>query len=182
MSLRQLPNLLCILRMVLVVPIGWLIVNSDYVPAMILFFIAGFTDLLDGFLARTFGWKSRLGGILDPIADKLLVATVFVTLTLAGASPVWLLVVVLVRDVVIISGSLAYQALVAPFEAAPTGISKLTTLLQLTYLLLALSSMALGVPQRAWLEPLAILVAVAAIVSGIVYVVIGIRLSRQARA
>ncbi len=182
MILRQLPNLLCVLRMAMVVPIGWLIVHNDYRPAMVLFFVAGFTDLLDGFLARTFGWKTRLGGILDPIADKLLVATVFVTLTLAGAIPVWLLLVVLVRDGVIIGGSLVYQAFVAPFEAAPTGISKLTTLLQLSYLLLTLSSMALGIPDRAWLDPLAILVAVAAIVSGIVYVVIGVRLTRQARA
>ena len=182
MILRQLPNLLCVLRIAMVVPVGWLIVEGRYLPAMIVFFVAGFTDLLDGFLARTFGWKTRLGGILDPIADKLLVATAFITLTLAGFVPMWLLVVVLVRDLVIIGGSLAYQAFVAPFEAAPTGISKITTLLQLGYLLLAMSAAALGVPDQHILGPLAVLVAVAAVLSGILYVVIGVRLAHRSRA
>jgi cardiolipin synthase len=167
--------------MAMTVPLGWLILEGRYFPAMVLFFVAGFTDLVDGFLARTFGWKTRLGGILDPIADKLLVATAFVTLALAGFVPVWLLVVVLVRDAVIIGGSLAYQAFVAPFEAAPTGVSKLTTLLQLTYLLLALSAAALGFPDQRLLGPLAVLVAAAAVISGLAYVVMGVRLARRAR-
>ncbi len=182
MILRQLPNVLCVLRMAMAVPIGWLIVEGRYLPAMVVFFVAGFTDLLDGFLARTFGWKTRLGGILDPIADKLLVATAFITLTLAGFIPVWLLAVVLVRDAVIIGGSLVYQAFVAPFEAAPTGISKITTLLQLTYLLLTLSAAALGYPDQRLLGPLAVLVAAAAVISGIAYVVIGVRLARRTGA
>ena len=106
MRARDIPNLLCILRMFLAVPIAWMILGGDYLPALVLFFVAGFTDGLDGFLAKRFGWQSELGGLLDPIADKLLMFSAFVCLWVAGAVPVWLLLAVVGRDAVIVAGDI----------------------------------------------------------------------------
>ena len=75
--MNQLPNLISVLRILLVLPVVWALVNLEYAIALILFAVAGFTDALDGFLAKHFHWESRLGSILDPLADKLLLVSCF---------------------------------------------------------------------------------------------------------
>ena len=82
--------MICIFRILLVGPVVWLLWHGDFVATLWLFFIAGFSDGLDGYLARRFGWRSRLGGILDPLADKFLMVSMFITLTLVGMIPLWL--------------------------------------------------------------------------------------------
>jgi len=91
---RQLPNVLTALRLVLVPPILILLVESRYGIALALVIVAGISDALDGWLARRFGWQSRIGGILDPLADKLLLVGTYVTLGLLGHLPAWLVVLV----------------------------------------------------------------------------------------
>ena len=81
MSLRWLPNAISLLRIALVVPVLSLILNGRYDWALLLFFIAGFSDGIDGYLANRFDWRTRVGALLDPVADKLLVAGTFLTLT-----------------------------------------------------------------------------------------------------
>ena len=179
MKARDIPNALCILRIVLTLPVGWAIVTGRYDIAMALFFVAGFTDGLDGFLAKRFSWQTRLGGFLDPIADKLLLVTCFVTLWFAGYVPGWLLVAVVVRDVVIVLGAGLYQWRVGDFVAEPTVVSKLNSALQLLYILLILSKLVLGVPDGGVTAILGWLVLVTTVVSGLHYVV---RWTARARA
>ncbi len=140
--LRHLPNLVTFLRMALVVPMCWLIADDRYRGALAIAAIAGFSDALDGFLAKHYGWQSWLGGVLDPIADKLLLMAAFVWLTLDGSLPVWLMAIVVGRDLVIVAGALAYHYFVGRFAAAPSRLSKLTTVVQIGCVLAVLISLA----------------------------------------
>jgi cardiolipin synthase len=133
--LRHLPNLITTLRILLVVPLCWLIGTSRYGGALVVAAVAGLSDAIDGFLAKHYGWQSWLGGILDPIADKLLLMAAFLWLALAGDVPAWLAALVIGRDLVIVGGAVAYYALIGRFEAAPTLLSKLTTLVQIVFVL-----------------------------------------------
>jgi cardiolipin synthase (CMP-forming) len=176
---RDIPNLLCVLRIVLVVPIVWSIMEGRYPVALVLFFIAGVTDALDGFLAKRCGWQSRLGGFLDPAADKLLLVASFVTLWAAGYVPGWLLAAVVVRDLVIVTGAGIYRWRVGDFVAEPTALSKLNSFFQLLYVLLSLAQLVFGLPPREIIELLGWAVLATTIVSGCDYV---IRWSGRARA
>ena len=127
MSLRQLPNLLCVVRMLLVYPVAHGILTGSYLAVLALFAIAAFTDALDGFLAKRFDWSTELGKHLDPLADKLLLVTSFACLSMAGIVPWWLTVAVLLRDVVIVAGAIAYRVALGPQHGQPTLQSKLNT-------------------------------------------------------
>ncbi|WP_395683415.1 CDP-alcohol phosphatidyltransferase family protein [Dokdonella sp.] len=133
--LRHLPNLITALRILLVLPLCWLIDSGRYDGALVLAAIAAFSDALDGFLAKRFGWQSWIGGMLDPIADKLLLTATFVWLALAGDLPGWLAALVVGRDLAIVAGAIAYHNLVGPFDAAPSRLSKATTVVQLVFVL-----------------------------------------------
>lgn len=136
--LRQLPNLITALRIVLAVPLGWLIGSGDYRSALVVAALAGFSDALDGFLARRFGWRSWVGGLLDPLADKLLLTVAFVWLSLVGELPPWLAFLVVGRDLVIVGGALAWHFLIGRLVAEPSVLSKLTTVVQILFVLLLL--------------------------------------------
>ena len=128
---RDIPNLITGLRIVLVAPFLWLLLEERYGGALLLFMIAGVSDALDGFLAKYYGWTSELGGLLDPIADKLLLIGAILALGWLNELPGWLVALVIARDVLIVSGAMTYHLWVAPFHAAPLLISKLNTLMQL---------------------------------------------------
>lgn len=179
MKASDIPNLLCLLRIALIVPIVWSILEGRYPVALVLFFIAGVTDALDGFLAKRCGWQSRLGGILDPAADKLLLVASFVTLWVAGYVPGWLLVAVVIRDLVIVTGAGIYHWRVGDFVAEPTVVSKFNSFLQLLYVLLSLSQLVFALPSRGLIELLGWAVLATTIISGCDYV---IRWSGRARA
>lgn len=166
----HLPNAISILRILLVLPIVLALLAGDYLLALLLICFAGASDGLDGLLARRFDWRSRLGGILDPLADKLMVTALFLTLAWLGLSPVWLTAVVILRDAVIVAGALAYNSLVGEVQPEPTGLSKANTILQLIYVLGVVSRQALGWPAAAWLLPLGAAVFFACVVSGLDYV------------
>jgi len=153
--LHHLPNLISILRILLVPPVAWLILQGYFGEALLLFVVAGVSDGLDGFLAKHFGWTSRLGSILDPLADKLLLSVSFVTLAWLGHLPLWLAGLILLRDLVIVIGGVLYHNLVGRFSLEPTIVSKLNTALQIAVVTLMLVSLA-------WLDipPLAIDIAI----------------------
>ena len=109
MNARDIPNIISVLRIVLVVPIIVLMLEQQFAAALLLFFVAGLSDGLDGYLAKRNNWGSRLGSILDPLADKLLLISSYVALGWLGLIPVWLVAVVLIRDIVIVSGALKRQ-------------------------------------------------------------------------
>lgn len=170
MSLRWLPNAISTLRIVLVPPLLLLIYRGDFLMAFALFTLAGVSDGLDGYLANRFGWQSRLGALLDPVADKLLVAGMFIVLAMVGLIPVWLTVLVLARDVVIVAGAIAYHVLIQPVEGEPTRISKLNTTVQLLFLLFVLSQAAFGWPEPISITLLGAAILVTTIISGADYV------------
>jgi cardiolipin synthase len=170
MSLRWLPNAISLLRIALVVPVLMLIFNGQFGWALLLFFIAGFSDGIDGYLANRFDWRTRLGALLDPVADKLLVAGTFLTLTYLEYIPIWLTAVVILRDVIIVGGATVYNFLVKPVQGEPSRISKLNTALQLMFLLFVLSRAGFGWPEQISLTVLGASVLITVVISGVDYV------------
>lgn len=171
--LRHLPNLITALRMLLVVPLCWLIGDARYGGALVVAAIAGLSDAVDGFLAKRYGWQSWLGGILDPIADKLLLMAAFLWLAFAGDVPAWLAALVIGRDLVIVGGAVAYYCLIGHFDAAPSRLSKLTTLVQIVFVLgeLLRLSRLIEIPDMARSVGIAI-TALLTLASGVHYVVV----------
>lgn len=179
MSLSWLPNAISLLRIVLVAPILIFISQGDFGWALALFVIAGFSDGLDGYLAVRFGWSTRLGGLLDPAADKLLITGMFITLAATQHIPVWLAVIVILRDVVIVGGAMAYNFLVKPVPGEPTRISKLNTALQMLFVLFVLSRAGFGWPDKITITVLGASILATVVISGVDYVW---SWSRRARA
>jgi cardiolipin synthase len=179
---RHLPNMLTVLRMALVVPLAWMIRETRYDEAVVVAAIAGLTDALDGFLAKRYCWQSWLGGVLDPIADKLMLVACFVTLGLVGAHPDWLTGLVVGRDVVIVAGAVAWHNLIGRIHAQPTRLSKLTTVVQIVYVLAQLLHLShwLELPPRL-LEVLIVLTAILTAASGLQYVVVWSRKALRRR-
>lgn len=170
MSFRWLPNAISLLRVVLVAPILLLILNEQFPLALALFFVAGFSDGIDGYLAKRYDWHTRLGALLDPVADKLLVAGTFITLTYMHHIPIWLTAVVILRDVVIVGGAAAYNFIVKPVQGEPTRISKLNTALQLLFLLFVLSRAGFGWPDEISITVLGAAILITVVISGVDYV------------
>ena len=171
--LRNLPNLITALRMLLVVPLCWLIGDARYEGALVIAAVAGLSDAVDGYLAKRYGWQSWLGGILDPIADKLLLMAGFLWLAFAGDVPAWLAALVIGRDLVIVGGAVAYYYLIGRFDAAPTLLSKLTTVVQIVFVLgelLRLSDL-VEMPDAAREAAIAV-TALLTLASGVHYVVV----------
>ncbi len=137
-SPAQIPNIITVARIALVAPIGMLLWHGAVREALLLMAIASASDALDGWLARHFGWKSRFGAAMDPVADKLLVGAVFVIFTIKGNIPIWVALIVIGRDVVIMGGAAAYRLLFEAIEFAPTYLSKANTAMQIVVLLLLL--------------------------------------------
>lgn len=138
MSMSQVPNVITVVRIGLVLPTAWLLWEARYVEALVLTTVAGASDALDGWLARRLDAVSRFGAAVDPLADKLLVASIFVIFALQGHLPLWLAVLILGRDVVIMSGAAVYRLLFGPIEFAPTYLSKANTAAQIAAALLLL--------------------------------------------
>jgi cardiolipin synthase len=182
MDLRWLPNAISIMRIVLVAPIVMYIMNERFGLALLLFFVAGFSDGVDGFLAKRYDWHTRIGALLDPIADKLLVGGTFISLVLAGLVPVWLAIMIILRDVVIVGGATAYNFFIRPVEGEPTRISKLNTALQLLFLVFVLSRAGFGWPDQIAITVIGASVVVTVVISGIDYVWSWARRARESGA
>ncbi len=172
MSLRWLPNGLCVLRMLLAPPTAWLLLQDEYWATLLVFFVAAVTDAADGYLAKRFQWETELGKALDPLADKLLLVTAYITLVWLGMIPAWLAILVVVRDVLITGGAIAYRVLYGPITGAtPTLISKLNTLMQILYVFAVVWSAAMGWTMQATIHAAAWLVAITTVSSGMDYVI-----------
>ncbi len=131
MPLKYLPNAFTILRFLLVLPFLFFFCQKNYANAFYIFLFAGFTDGVDGWLARQFSWQSTLGLILDPIADKLLIVSSFIALALMSKIPWWLIELVLFRDFSILLGVLAwYRVMGRGLEFKPTQLSKINTVIE----------------------------------------------------
>jgi cardiolipin synthase len=143
MILRHIPNTLTLIRLGLIIPFAVYLYQKEYVEAFYTFVAAGLTDGLDGWLARHFNWQSAFGSFVDPMADKLLVATSFISMALIGLLPWWLVVLVFFRDLTISMGVLAWYWLIQrKLDFVPTPLSKVNTTLQLILVVFCLFELA----------------------------------------
>ena len=152
------------------IPIGLALLHGELVTTMSLFFVAAASDAADGFLAKRFNWQSAIGGILDPAADKLLLATVFILLAVLHLVPSWLMAAAVARDLIIVLGALAYRILLGPLEAHPSIVSKANTLCQAAYILGVVAREEFGSPPQWCLLTGGALTFVTTVVSGLDYV------------
>lgn len=170
MRREDIPNLISVLRIFLSVPVVWMLLEQQFGIALVLFAVAGISDGLDGYLAKRNGWESRLGGLLDPLADKVLLVSSFLSLALIGAIPVWLVMLIILRDLVIVTGALVYHYRISQLDAEPSMLSKFNTVAQIILVLaVVLDKGLLGLPL--WITAsLVWLVFVTTLASGINYV------------
>jgi len=140
----NIPNALTLARIILVPLIVWLIITHEMAAAFVLFLLAGLSDAADGYLAKRFGWHTELGAYLDPIADKALLVSIYVTLGFANHLPVWLVIAVVSRDILIIGAFILSWILSRPVTVYPLLVSKANTLAQLVLASLVLAELALG--------------------------------------
>jgi len=167
--MHHLPNIISFLRIILVAPIVWALLNNHYDLAVILFVIAGISDGVDGFLAKRFDWTSRFGGVLDAIADKLLLVSTFICLWLLAVFPLWLVALIIIRDVLIVGGGVIYNLKVEKFIAEPSVMSKLNTLLQIVLATVGVLSLGLLKVSAVMIDVLSWAVAVTVVLSGFGY-------------
>lgn len=139
MQRRDIPNIISLLRLLAVIPVVFLLLEHRYGWALALFAAAGISDGLDGYLAKHYGWRTRLGGILDPLADKVLLVACFLVLGTLSLIPVWLVVAAIFRDLLITGGALLYNYRVEELEAAPIVASKINTVLQILLVVLVIA-------------------------------------------
>lgn len=143
MILRHIPNALTLVRLILIAPFLMRLYQHAYLDAFYIFILAGFTDGLDGWLARCFDWQSLFGSFTDPLADKLLIASSFISLALIGILPWWLVILVFSRDLTISFGVVGwYWFIQRKLDFKPTMLSKINTVLQLTLLTFCLFELA----------------------------------------
>ncbi|KMO15939.1 hypothetical protein SQ03_16000 [Methylobacterium platani JCM 14648] len=145
MPFRSLPNLITAARLALVPFVVGAILREAWGLAFLLFALAGLSDGIDGFLARRYGLTSRLGAILDPLADKALMLAVLVSLTLAGLVPAWFPAVLIARDALMVVGAGLARLAGRPLETPPLAIGKLNTAGQIAFLAWLLGSRALRI-------------------------------------
>ncbi|MCF6192708.1 MAG: CDP-alcohol phosphatidyltransferase family protein [Kangiellaceae bacterium] len=172
MNLNQLPNIITSIRLILLIPLSFYLSRQDYQAAVIIFFIAGFSDALDGFLAKRFNWVSRFGSILDPIADKALLVLTMGILTLNDKISLQLFTLVTIRDIYIISGAYYYYKKIGPYNMAPSYISKLNTFVQISLVTLILVSLSYYSVPDLLINSLTIAVYLTVVSSGIHYTVV----------
>jgi cardiolipin synthase len=165
-----LPNLVTIARVLLIPVVAFLLLDHDYKLAFIVFMIAAAGDWLDGFLARRLNQMSQLGAVLDPIADKMTMMIVAILLSAQGLLPIWLAVVIVLRDAIIVAGAVAYRFVVGHIEMAPTRLSKANTFLEFGVLALVMAQAGELVAAGRWLMPLFLLLFASVLVSGAHYV------------
>jgi len=148
MRARDIPNVISIIRILLTAPVIYLLLQAQYLPALLLFAFAGVSDGIDGFLAKRYGWQSRLGSILDPLADKLLLVSSFLTLAWMGHLHWYLVAAIFIRDLVILGGAVAYHYLIGQYELRPSWLSKINTVCQILLILVVMFNS--GVYDAGW--------------------------------
>ena len=137
----SIPNLITLGRILLVPVVVWAIIYGELWLAFVLFLAAGVSDAVDGFLAKRFNMASELGAYLDPLADKTLIVSIYVTLGIAGKIPLWLVILVVSRDIMIIGAIMLSWLLGSPLKVKPLLVSKLNTVAQIVFACVVLASL-----------------------------------------
>src|SRR5688572_17075409 len=127
----NIPNLITLGRVILVPLVFWLLITGQTEAAFFAFIIAGISDAVDGWLAKSFGWSTELGAYLDPLADKLLIVSIFLALGVGGKLPLWLVIAVVSRDILIVIAIVLSWLLGNPVRIQPLAVSKANTVAQI---------------------------------------------------
>lgn len=175
----NIPNLISLGRLICIPFTVWLILNGSMLVAFWVFVAAGFSDALDGYIAKRFDLRSEIGAFLDPIADKALLVCVFITLGAAGYIEVWLVILVVFRDGLIVAGASVYQILFQNLTMHPLTISKVNTAFQFLMVMLVMGAAGFSIGAELAIQIAGLAVAVTSIWSGATYVIIW---SRRAAA
>ena len=173
--IAHLPNLLCLARLATVPVVIWAIIEHNFALAFWLFVAAGVSDALDGFIAKRFGAESVFGAFLDPIADKCLLVGVYVAFAARDMLPLWLVILIVFRDLLIVGGALVVHAVTHRLSMEPLLVSKANTLLQIALAALVLANAAFAFGQQTAIDVGSIVVAVTTFLSGLAYVVVWTR-------
>jgi cardiolipin synthase len=171
----HIPNIISVVRLLLVPLTVWLIISEAYGWAFTSFLVAGASDGIDGFLARRYGWRTRLGAYLDPLADKALMVSVYVTLGFLKVLPAWLVIIVVSRDVLIIGAVVLSRLMDHPVKVSPLTVSKVNTVAQVVFAVAVLGIAALGHPLDLLVNIGGLLVAMLTLLSGGAYLVAWLR-------
>jgi cardiolipin synthase len=167
----NLANLITLGRLLVVPLVVWLILSGDYRLSFWIFAAASVSDAIDGYVAKNFDQRSDLGALLDPIADKALIVSLFVTLGLAGVLPTWLVILVVFRDLLIIGGFLLATTLSQPIAWRPLMVSKVNTALLLVLVTGVLARLAFGFNDQGLITGLVYIAGATTIASGAAYLV-----------
>lgn len=179
--LKYLPNLITIARIVAILPLAWLMWHKDYKSALLIAFLAGISDGVDGYLAKKYNWQGWLGGVLDPLADKFLMLCCYSIFAWQQIIPMWLFLAVILRDVIIVFGATYYHFKVGKIKKAmPTLLSKINTALQILLVLVLLLSYSGLVNLFLSHQALIFLVGLFTVASGIHYIYMGFAMKRAA--
>lgn len=170
-----LPNLITIARFLMVPAVIYGLMNAQWQLAFAVFLLAGVSDWIDGYIARRFNQGSKLGAYLDPVADKLLLVSVFVTLAVTGVLPNWLVLIVVSRDVLIVAAVLVATVMGHPIAMRPLFVSKANTALQILLVVVALFAKAFGMELTMVQFALILCVAALTILSAGAYLVTWLR-------
>jgi cardiolipin synthase len=167
----NLPNTITLLRLMSVPLTIWLILDDSFALAFWVFVGAGVSDALDGYIAKRFDCRTQLGALLDPVADKALLASVYLALGIAGLMPNWLVILVIFRDVLIIGGFVLIQTIATPRQFDPLYISKINTLAQISLVAFVLARLGFDFADGEVTRLLIAATAVTTVLSGLSYLV-----------
>lgn len=167
----NLPNVITLGRLISVPLMIWLILSGEYWAAFWTFVFAGVSDAVDGFIAKRFDMRTEIGALLDPVADKALLVSVYVTLGLAGRLPTWLVILVVFRDLMIVGGFVLVQLLVQKIPWQPLIISKINTVLQIVLAAFTLARLGFDAEDHGLVTGLVLAVAATTVFSGGAYLV-----------
>ena len=140
----SIPNLITLGRILLVPIVIWAIASEQMELAFAVFVVAGVSDAVDGFLAKRFNMASELGALLDPLADKALLVSIYMALGIWGAVPRWIVILVVSRDIMIVAAVMVSWLFDKPVEMKPLMVSKLNTVAQVAFAALVLASLGFG--------------------------------------
>jgi cardiolipin synthase len=171
----SIPNIITLARIILVPVIIWAIASNEMEIAFAIFVIAGVSDAVDGFLAKRFNMASELGALLDPLADKALLVSIYVALGIWGAMPRWIVILVVSRDIMIVSAVIVSWLFDKPVAMKPLMVSKLNTAAQVALAALILASLGFGFKPMPYDVVLMGLVTVFTLVSVSLYLVEWVR-------
>ena len=137
--MANIPNFITLGRILAVPVVFWLLINNETKLAFFIFLVAGISDAVDGYLAKRFNWRTELGAYLDPLADKLLIVSIFIALAVSSMLPLWLVLAVVTRDILIIAAVMLSWLLDHPVRIKPLVISKANTTAQIMLALTVLA-------------------------------------------